>query len=404
MEIRPILSTLLRNKTGALLLILQVALSLAILVNALHIVGLRLELAARPSGVADEASVIYLRAKPVKAPEPNAALAQRRRTLARLRAMPGVQAAALSSQMPLSRAGWTNSVRAHPDQAQPSADAARYNGPDGLIQTWGLRLLEGRDFTPADLSDPEHINAPAAVIVTRALARRVWPDAASAVGRTLYFSRDPGGGRVIGVVERLQTQGADNGPQDEYSVLTAVRDGREDIYTLRAAPGRLAAVTRDAEALLGAEQDGPAVISVGSVAADRAARYQSDIALAWMLVAISALLLLVTASGIVGISSLWVAQRRRQIGVRRALGARRADILRYFLTENLLLSGAGVGLGAALALALNQLLVSQLQLARLPPSYLAGGAVLFCALGLAAVFAPAWRAASISPASATRDA
>ena len=69
-----------------------------------------------------------------------------------------------------------------------------------------------------------------------------------------------------------------------------------------------------------------------------------------MLIAVSVLLLLVTASGIVGMTSLWVTQRRKQIGVRRALGARRVDILRYFITENFMITSAGIVGGVLLAL------------------------------------------------------
>ncbi|MDB5952536.1 MAG: permease family protein, partial [Massilia sp.] len=130
----------------------------------------------------------------------------------------------------------------------------------------------------------------------------------------------------------------------------------------------------------------------------------ADKALSWMLITVSALLLVITASGIVGMASLWVTQRRKQIGVRRALGARRADILRYFIAENVMITGVGVAGGAVLAIALNQLLVSKLEMTRLPPVYLVWGTGLFFVLGIVAVYGPAWRAASISPATATRTA
>ena len=126
--------------------------------------------------------------------------------------------------------------------------------------------------------------------------------------------------------------------------------------------------------------------------------------LSWMLVTVSVLLLLITASGIVGMASLWVTQRRKQIGVRRALGARRADILRYFITENFMITSVGVVGGVMLSIGLNQLLVSQLELAKLPLDYLLIGAGVFWALGVFAVYGPAFRAATISPATATRSA
>jgi putative ABC transport system permease protein len=115
------------------------------------------------------------------------------------------------------------------------------------------------------------------------------------------------------------------------------------------------------------------------------------------------LLLLVTCSGIVGMASLWVTQRRKQIGVRRALGARRIDILRYFIVENVLITSGGVFGGVLLGVGLNGLLVSKLEMTRLPLPYLIAGALLFWAIGILAAYGPAWRAASTSPALATRS-
>ncbi len=103
-------------------------------------------------------------------------------------------------------------------------------------------------------------------------------------------------------------------------------------------------------------------------------------------------------------ASLWVTQRRKQIGVRRALGARRADILRYFIAENMMITGTGVLSGVVLAIGLNQLLVAKLEMTKLPLEYLLAGTGIFFALGIIAVYGPAWRAASISPAMATRSA
>lgn len=85
------------------------------------------------------------------------------------------------------------------------------------------------------------------------------------------------------------------------------------------------------------------------------------------------------------------------------VGARRIDILRYFVTENLMITSFGIGCGLALAIALNQLLVSKLELTKLPTPYLLGGSVIFWILGIIAVVGPAARAASISPATATRS-
>ena len=137
---------------------------------------------------------------------------------------------------------------------------------------------------------------------------------------------------------------------------------------------------------------------------DRFNIYRNDRAISWMLITVTVLLLLVTASGIVGMATLWVNQRRKQIGVRRALGARKLDVLRYFITENFIITTGGVAAGLVLAVGLNQLLVSQLELTKLPLGYLAVGSVLLWLVGVLAVYGPAWRASGISPAIATRSA
>ena len=112
----------------------------------------------------------------------------------------------------------------------------------------------------------------------------------------------------------------------------------------------------------------------------------------------------VTAFGVLGLASFWVQQRTKQIGIRRALGATRGNILRYFQVENFMLSSAGIVLGLLLAYGLNLLLMHYYELPRLPLAYLPVAALLLWLLGQLAVLGPARRAASIPPAVATRSA
>jgi len=131
--------------------------------------------------------------------------------------------------------------------------------------------------------------------------------------------------------------------------------------------------------------------------------YQQDKAMAWLLGAVCVALMIVTALGIVGLASFWVQQRTKQIGVRRALGATRGQILRYFQTENFLLATIGIVLGMLGAFGLNQLLMTHYELPRLPALYLPVGAVALWLLGQIAVYGPARRAAAVPPAVATRS-
>ncbi|MEO8808801.1 MAG: FtsX-like permease family protein, partial [Rhodanobacter sp.] len=131
--------------------------------------------------------------------------------------------------------------------------------------------------------------------------------------------------------------------------------------------------------------------------------FKNDRAMAGMLIGVIAALLLVTALGIVGLASFWVAQRRKQIGIRRAIGATRRDILRYFQTENFLIVTGGIALGMVLAFGLNLVLMKFYELPRLPLDYLPIGALVLWGLGQLAVLGPALRAAAVPPVVATRS-
>lgn len=410
MEIRPILSALLRNKTGAVLVALQVALSLAILANALHIVSERREASARPSGIADEQAVFSIAVRHLSTSSPEQQLATQKREADILRAVPGVVAVANVNQIPMSQSGWNNSVAVDRRQVEESALSSFYFSPDSVVKTWGLKLVEGRDFLPEEYVDIDaNTNVtPRHVIITKALADKLWPGTA-ATGKPMYFGtgEDAIEVRVVGVVERLQTQSAQVSERGEFSSIAPMRTYGNypgALYSVRAEAGQRDRVMRDVEMALRQASPTPVILESVTLDKTRKDRYRADVALSWMLVTVSVLLLLITASGIVGMASLWVTQRRKQIGVRRALGARKIDILRYFILENFMITSAGVFGGVLLGLGLNHLLVMKLEMARLPAAYLVGGAVVFWALGILAAYGPAWRAASISPATATRSA
>jgi putative ABC transport system permease protein len=135
----------------------------------------------------------------------------------------------------------------------------------------------------------------------------------------------------------------------------------------------------------------------------RAKFFATDRAMAGLLLGVIVALLGVTALGIVGLASFWVAQRRKQIGIRRALGATRADILAYFQTENFLIVTFGIVLGVALAIGINLALMKWFEISRLPLWYLPVGALVLWLLGQLAVLAPALRASNVPPVVATRS-
>jgi putative ABC transport system permease protein len=177
-------------------------------------------------------------------------------------------------------------------------------------------------------------------------------------------------------------------------------------YIIRTQPGQLDAVMRAAPDALFKHNprrvidDEDGMMSFAQV---RSRAYESDRGMAILMGVICVVLLAITAAGIVGLTSFWVGQRRKQIGVRRALGATRRDILHYFMTENLLISCGGVLVGAVLAIAINLWMVTRFEMHHLSLMYLIAGMSILLLLGQGAVLAPALRASRVPPVEATRS-
>ena len=409
MQIKPIFAALRRHKAGTLLIALQIALTLAIVCNAMFIIRQRLVHLSEPSGV-DEASLFVITnqwAMQGSTPEIDA---RTRPDLITLRQLSSVRDAYSSNSYPLRGGGWDNFISLTPEQIKPTTDAAIYLSDDHTINTLGIKLVAGRNFRADEigvLGLRESHESPV-VIVTRELAERLYPNG-SALGKPLY-SMTATPSTIIGIVDRLQRQSVDTWEQRYayQSVLQPMRlaEPNGSFYVVRAKPGQLAAAMRDAPKALYAQnrmriidpKDG--ILSFTEV---RQRVYDSDRGMAILMGLVSVVLLIITAAGIVGLTSFWVGQRRKQIGVRRALGARKRDILSYFLTENLLISLGGVLLGAVLAIAMNLWMVQHYEMARLSMLYLLAGIVVLLLLGQGAVLAPALRASRVSPVEATRS-
>jgi putative ABC transport system permease protein len=406
MDILPILATLRRHKITALLIVLEIALSCAIVCNAVFLISQRLQRMDMPSGVALHELVQVQVATIGEQPDSRA---RTQEDLAALQRIPGVQSVTLTNQLPFTNSSWNSSLKLTPTQTQPTLNATIYRG-EHLLQTLGARLVAGRFFGSDEYVYYEDVQRdPASVppssliaIVTQGLADRLWPGE-SALGKTIYLGRIPL--RVVGVVAGLIRPSLSNGDNTaQWSVVLPLRMslGGGGNYVLRTAPAARQRVIQAAVTAL-KKLDPKRVITKQRTLDDaRAEFFQSDRAMTGLLLGVIVALLLVTGLGIVGLASFWVAQRRRTIGVRRALGATRVDIMRYFQTENFLLATLGIALGMALAYGINLLLMLHYELPRLPWMYFPIGAIALWLIGQAAVLGPAVRAAAVPPVVATR--
>lgn len=408
MTIHPLIKTLLRNKIGVGVIATQVALTLAIASNVFYIVGDRIGAARKDSGV-DEANLFRISAAAYRdVPD---AIAQQKADEAVLRAIPGVRAVALANQMPLARSGNNSGFFRQREDKNPATLAATYQVSDSPIQLFGLELIDGSDFEPGDYYNDLETEQPKqmAVIISEPIAKALFPDDASVVGKIFYFGSGDGATelRVRGVVRYLATPwgrtpwGHKTG--GESLIFPSRSKTTSPQYVVRTEPGRVNEVLKAAEAQLVKPGTGRILLPAKTFAEFRENRYRSDYFLSNLMGLMTALLVLVTASGILGMASFWVGQRRKQIGVRRALGARRSDIVRHYLLENFIVTSVGIGVGVVLALSLNQWVAESLQLSRLPIAHLAAGMALLWFVGQIATLAPARRAAMIPPATATRS-
>jgi putative ABC transport system permease protein len=408
MELRPILSAMRRNKAGAALIAVQMAITLAILCNALFIIQQRVALSQRPTGT-DEGNIFVINNQWVGNPPDLAAKLQG--DLAALRAMPGVVDAFASNSFPLSNGGSTEGIKLNAEQKDISAMTALYFADEHGLPTLGLKLIAGRNFNSDEVLDKEGFSdliPPNAIIITRALAEKLFPGK-SALGETIYVEYQKKQVPIVGIVDRLQvpwTQAGGWGSKfNDNSTLAPFRyNSGYCHYIVRTQPGQTVTVMKAAEKKL-IDVDRARVLETSQALTEaRADAYQDDHGLVVILSVVCAALVAVTSFGIVGLTSYWVAQRRRQIGIRRALGATRQAIVQYFQTENFLIAAAGSALGVGLAVTLNLWMVTTFEMERLHAAYAFIGALLVLGLGQLAVLWPAFKAASIPPALATRAA
>ncbi len=401
MSLSPILSTLARHRIAAGLIVVEVALALAFVSHALHMIAVRAERLVADRGLPEHELVnIDLRTiAPI-----NEAEALTIEDLRRLRALPGVRGAAVSSQVIYGDNNNNSGVSNQPDRGGTRVGASSYDGDEHLPPVLGLKLVAGRNFLPEEVipasrfaSDPG-TKVPA-LIVNRALAEAMYPGQ-NAVGKPLWVFDGPS--TIVGVVDALPHTDPRNNSSRFALLAPRQPTFRGGTYMLRVEPGRAQQVIKAATELI-REIDPRRSVRRGEALSDMRIAYDAeDRAMTWLLAGVCTALLAVTAFGIVGLASFWVAQRTRMIGVRRALGATKAQIRQYFQLENLLLCGLGVGVGAGAALAISQFVMQPQGAPALPWFYLPLGAALLLLVGQLAVLAPARRASELPAAAAMR--
>ncbi|HEX2120575.1 MAG TPA: FtsX-like permease family protein [Thermoanaerobaculia bacterium] len=398
MPIGPILRSMRHNRMRFALIIVEIAITLAIVTNCVNMILAERQKMFKQSGFDDE-NLLSVANSPF-APEFREQSFVENVVNADLRAiksMPGVKAAAATYFLPWQGGGSSGiwKTEGYGDKFQAQIYAAR----GGIFETLGVKVTQGRGFTENDT--PANPNESTKVtVISRALAKKLWGDA-NPIGRVITNGEGSTPRTVIGVIDNFYNPYSWN--IGDYVLFTPGRayDSGGSYYLVRTEPGKLKEVSSQIESRLLAVNPGR-VFRQQTIADVKDNFFSGGTLIIRAMSAVIVVLVFVTALGIVGITSLSVAERTKQIGTRRALGATKGDILKHFLTENWIVTTGGLLLGLAATYGLNYFLVTNFTNEKMPWYLVAVGVLLLWLNGIVATLLPALRAASVSPSIATR--
>ncbi|MDA1277938.1 MAG: ABC transporter permease [Verrucomicrobia bacterium] len=322
--------------------------------------------------------------------------------LTRMSALPGVEKASLTDNLPF---GHTNGQGPYhidgftPPEGQPEPHGMFRSISPEFFSTLSIPLLRGRTFNERDRPESEQV-----VIIDRVLAERYWPGE-DPIGRRIYRGANrPGNLRtIVGVVAPVKHHGLDDSMSKETLYFPFIqRPVNTFSLTLRTSgpPGSMIDSLR--RAALGIDPDQP-LFDIGTMSG------RIELSLAnrrapMLLIGIFSCMAVVLASiGVYGVLAFSVGQRTREFGIRMALGATGADVMRLVLGQGFRLAGIGVAIGLLGYLAVSRLLTHYVYgITSLDPMTLALAPALLSLVALAACFLPAWRAAKTDPMEALK--
>ena len=330
-----------------------------------------------------------------------------RELLPRVEELPGVRGAAIALSLPTTNGIRTNIFgvqgRAPLDPREPSSFGLVQSITPEYFRTLRIPLKRGREFTAHDNTP----GAPPVMMINESMARRLWPEypgGEDPIGQHIAEGYDMAAGwmEVVGIVADIHEGGLASESAPEFYVPCAVHAPRTVYLVARTAgdPLRLANAVRGSVLAVDHDQPVSDVKTMDAVLEGTLGQRRLTMLLLGLFAGVALLLALV---GINGVTAYAVAQRTQELGIRRALGAQQADILRLVLKQALVLALSGAALGIGGALALTRVMKSLLfQTSATDPATLAGIPLLFVLVALAASYFPARRAARIDPMAALR--
>jgi putative ABC transport system permease protein len=394
-----------------LLVVAQVVFALVVLVNVGSMLATQMAPVLSPTGV--PANEVLL-TQSISGGQHPLSYARIQAAEQSVRAMPGVIAVSAGLGAPFAADGF--GLRAQPtaEKSGHSTHADLFSG-DHVVQALGLRIMRGRGFATDDYERGgfDKLMDGRVALITASLAQQLFPGGDS-VGQSIWLTsgthdKDDHPVQVIGVISNtLRSNVMNNGPEamDNAIVLPFQADAMPQVaFMVRTKPMRRNAIMKRLPAVL---TKALGITAKDAVTVHRYEDVRRDVMhshklMAWMLAAVLATVAIVVLLGIAGLSGFWMQTRLHSLGVRRALGATRRNILRDCQLENLLMVGSGVVIGLILGLLAAAWLRIHFALGTPSTGIWIAGVLLVLAFGQLAVLGPAMRAARVPPVVATRS-
>jgi predicted permease len=387
------------------LVVLEVAAALVLLIGA----GLMIQTLGRLRAVdvgfrSDHLLTLRTELPRKKYAQPAFRLAYYDRVMEQVRTLPGVEQVAYASMLPFESIGNTQGFQIEGvrfDENNPGNDALLRVGTNDYLQTLGVKLVEGRLYTASD--GP---GSPLAIVINDTFAKRFWPKETALGHRVSVNWPTPVWRTIIGVVADVQERGyAIDMKPGVYLAYGQIQDTWQipEVLVARTKgdPLALASAMRSLIAGVDPEQPVSDVQTMDRVIDMTLTDRQQQMTL---LGAFAGLALLLASIGLYGVLSYMVTQRKREIGLRMALGASAYQVVRMVVAQGLALTGIGLGIGLVLAWAATRAMKNLLYgVGATDPVTYASVAGLLAVIGLAACWIPARRAALLDPVVVLRD-
>jgi len=400
-----------RHRARNTLVVVQVALALVLLVGS----GLMIRTFHAMRNIAPgftspgAIQLLHISIPEGQVKEPDRVMRMQQEMANKLAAIPGVEAVSFAAAAPLEGFYSSNVVYAQ-DKVYTSGEIApirsfRFVAP-GYLKSIGTPLIAGRDFTWTDLYDKRDV-----AFVSENMAREMWGDPAAALGKHIREGVSEPWREVVGVAADVHSEGAHrDAPKTVYwpALMNNFRGNqvqvtRSGVFLVRTSRAGVKSFLKEAREAIWSVNANLPVFQVQTVEdLNRQSMARTSFTLVMLAIA-GGMALLLGIVGIYGVISYAVTQRRREIGIRMALGARPGELQRMIVCQGLILAGFGIALGAGAALGLSRLMKSLLYgVSPLDPLTYVAVAVVLVMSAVLASYLPARRAAAVDPLDALR--